>query len=68
MSEDRVLLRSAIASVLPRAILKALHSPSGHGGFSSAAFIKLQAAGLVDHHFYWTAKGEALRKALGVSA
>lgn len=60
------LLRSAIASVLPRPILKALYSPDGHGSFSTATFLKLQAAGLCDASYYWTSKGRALRAALKI--
>lgn len=60
------LLRSAIASVIARPLLKALHSRGGQGEFSTASFIKLQAAGLIDGSFYWTEKGQALREALGI--
>lgn len=60
------LLRSAIANVLPRPILKALYSPDGHGNFSTATFLKLQAAGLCDASYYWTSKGRALRAALKI--
>jgi len=64
--EHTRLLRSAIASVLSRPILKGLHSPDGHGAFSSATWIKFQEAGLCDHSYHWTAKGRALRVALGI--
>ncbi|MEQ6332911.1 hypothetical protein [Sphingobium sp. MK2] len=60
------LLRSAIASVLPRPILKALHAADGRGDFSRASFIKLEAAGLIDHTYCWTEKGRKLREALGI--
>lgn len=65
---EKGLLRSAIASMLPRPILKALHSPSGHGNFSTASFEKLQASGLCDAHFEWTEKGRVLRQALGITS
>lgn len=61
------ILRSAIAAVIPRPILKALHSPSGRGDFSTAAFHKLEAAGLCYNTFEWTEKGKALRTALGIT-
>lgn len=64
MSNETGLLRSAIASVLPRPILKALYSPDGHGSYSTTTFHKLLAAGLCDASYYWTSKGHALRKAL----
>lgn len=60
------LLRLAIEAVIPRPILKALYSPDGHGGFSSATANKLIDAGLCDGHWQWTEKGNALREAVGI--
>lgn len=60
------LLRSAIASALPRPILKGLQSPDGHAAFGSATANKLIAAGLCDQFYHWTDKGNCLRAALGI--